>query len=448
MKTLRNALFASVGLAASLGLSAPALSAAPSDILFILDGSGSMWGQVDGVSKIQTAKSALGKLLDEVPADARLGLITYGNHDEKSCSDVTYANPLGADRRDIKAMVDQLKPLGKTPIDMALDMGLRKLAETEPNDIKKSMVLISDGIETCNGDPCDTAALAKYNGVDLKIHVVGFNVDAEARQQLQCIADQGGGQYFDAADTKGFEQAMASVAKVAQVQPEPEVAPTGVFFEDEFDGDGLSSAWTVQNEDPEGYVVEDGSLLMATSSVQEFGTGEPVNLVSFNQDLPKGDWDMTMNVNFDGQTGRDSIWFGLYADPQNYLGIQYYNSVGHCSETVLRLVKKANGDATKFDSRTSGSTTCGFGAGDTQAVITSQAEDGLVLTLSKRGRSYHATATLDGIVGDAGTARTVSTEKLTSLRLPGKPAFLLGKWENVDGEVLSFVDRIEIREVK
>jgi Mg-chelatase subunit ChlD len=448
MKTLRNAFLASVGLLAPLGLSVSAMAAAPSDILFILDGSGSMWGQVDGVAKIETAKTALGKLLDEVPADARLGLITYGNHDEKSCSDVSYANPLGADRREIKATVDQLQPLGKTPIDMALDLGLRKLAETEPNDIKKSMVLISDGIETCNGDPCDTAALAKYNGVDLKIHVVGFDVDAEARKQLQCIADQGGGQYFDAADTKGFEEAMTSVVKVAQAAPEPEAAPAGLFFEDEFDGEGLSSAWTVLNEDPEGYVVEDGSLLMATSKVQQFGTGEPVNLVSFNQDMPKGDWDMTMNVNFDGQTGRDSIWFGLYTDPQNYLGIQYYNSVGFCSETVLRLVKETKGEATKFDSRTSGSTTCGYGAGDTEAVIASQAEDGLVLTISKRGRSYHATATLDGIVGDAGTARTVSTESLTSLRLPGKPAFLLGKWEDADGEVLSFIDRIEIREVK
>ena len=451
---LKNALLASAGLLAQLSLVASAQAAAPSDILFILDGSGSMWGQVDGVSKIATAKSTLGRLLDEVPADARLGLITYGNHEEKSCNDVTYANPLGSDRREIKASIERLQPLGKTPIDMALDMGLRKLAETEPNDIKKSMVLVSDGIETCNGDPCDTAGLAKYNGVDLKIHVVGFDVDAEARKQLQCIADQGGGQYFDAANTKGFEDAMNSVIKVAQAAAEPKAAPapqapaTGPFFVDEFDGESLNPAWSILNDDNEGYVVEDGNLLMATAKVQHFGTGEPVNLVTFNENLPKGDWDMTMHVNFDGQTGRDAIWFGLYTDPQNYLGIQYLNSVGYCSETVLRLVKEAKGETTKFDARTSGSTTCGLGAGDTDAVIASQAEDGLVLTLSKRGRSYHATATLDGIVGDTGTARTVSTESLTSLRSPGKPAFMLGKWEGADGEILSFIDRIEIREVK
>jgi hypothetical protein len=449
---LRNALLASIGFLAPMGLSVPAPAAAPSDILFILDGSGSMWGQVDGVAKIDTAKSTLGKLLGEVPTDARLGLITYGNNDENSCNDVSYANPLGSGREAIRATIGQLRPLGKTPIDMALDLGLRTLGETEPFDIKKSMVLVSDGIETCNGNPCDTAALAKYNGVDLKIHVVGFDVDDEARQQLQCIAENGGGQYFHASDTKGFEDAMASVVKVVQTSaPEPEPAPAPsaeAFFVDEFDGEGLSPAWTVLNEDPAGYIVEDGSLLMATSAVQDFGTGEPVNLVTLNEDMPKGDWDMTMRVNFDGQTGRDSIWFGLYTDPQNFLGIQYFNSVGHCSETVLRLAKKAKGEETKFDARTSGSTTCGFGAGDTEDVIASQAEDGLVLTISKRGRSYHATATLDGIVGDTGTARSVSTESLTSLRLPGKPAFMLGKWEGADGEILSFIDRIEIKEVK
>ena len=431
-----------------MALAMPAQANAPSDILFILDGSGSMWGQVGGVAKIQTAKETLGKLLDTVPADARLGLITYGDRDEKSCTDVSYVNPLGSDRRAIRATIEQLRPLGKTPIDLSLDLGLRTLAETEPNDIKKSLVLVSDGIETCNGDPCGTASLASVNGIDLKIHVVGFDVDAAARAQLECIAEKGGGRYFNASDAKGFEQAMASVVEVARAAPEPEPEPTAIFFEDEFDGEALSPAWEVLNPDADGYIVEDGSLLMATAKVQDFGSGEPVNLVTFNRDLPKGDWDMTMRVNFEGQTGRDSLWFGLYTDPQNYLAIHYLNSVGYCSETVLRLAKVAKGEAAKFDARTSGSTTCGFGAGDTEAVIASQAKDGLLLTLSKRGRNYRATATLKGIVGDTGTARTVSTESLTSLRLPGAPAFMLGKWENADGEVLSFIDRIEIREVK
>lgn len=447
--TIRNALLASVGVLAPMALSMPVQAAAPSDILFILDGSGSMWGQVNGVAKIQTAKQTLTGLLDTVPADARLGLITYGDRDEKSCTDVTYANPLGADRSAIKATIEQLRPLGKTPIDLSLDLGLKKLAETEPNDIKKSLVLVSDGIETCNGDPCDTASLASVNGVDLKVHVVGFDVDAAAREQLECIAEKGGGRYFDAADAKGFEQAMASVVEVAQAAPAPEPAAAAApFFEDEFDGETLSPVWDVVNGDADGYIVEDGSLLMATARTQQFGSGEPVNLFTFNREMPRGDWDMTMRVNFEGQTGRDSIWFGLYTDPQNYLAIQYLNSVGYCSETVLRLAKVAKGEAARFDARTSGSTTCGLGAGDTEAVIASQAEDGLLLTLSKRGRNYHATATLKGIVGDAGTARTVSTESLTSLRLPGKPAFMLGKWENADGEVLSFIDRVEIREVK
>jgi hypothetical protein len=445
-KLLRNALLASVGFASPIALCTAAHAAAPSEMLFILDGSGSMWGQVDGVTKIDTAKTTLGSLLDNVPAGARLGLITYGNRDEKSCQDITYANPIGSDPAAIKATVEQLTPLGKTPIDEAINLAFKKLDEN-PTDIKRSIVLVSDGIETCNGNPCDTASLAKYHGVDLKIHVVGFDVDAEARKQLECIADAAGGQYFNAADTKGFQQAMASVVQVTQAEPEPAPAPTAPFFQDDFDGEALSDAWTVLNEDPDGYIVEDGSLLMASSQVQGFGSGEPTNLVTFNGDMPKGDWDMTMHVKFDGQTGRDSIWFGLYTDPQNYLGIQYTYRHPYCPETVLQLVKMAKGVEAHFGARTSGM--CHTGStGDTEAVVASQAEDGMILTLSKRGRAYHATATLSGIVGDAGSARSVSTDALTSLRLPGKPAFMLGKWENANGEILSYIDKIVITPVE
>ena len=53
-------------------------SAAPSDILFVLDGSGSMWGQIEGVAKIDTAKKTLTRLMNDVPAEARLGFMTYG----------------------------------------------------------------------------------------------------------------------------------------------------------------------------------------------------------------------------------------------------------------------------------------------------------------------------------------------------------------------------------
>ena len=186
MKILRSAL-------AATALTALATSgfAAPSDILFVLDGSGSMWGQIQGEAKIATAKTTMVQLMDDVPTEARVGLMTYGTTSKTSCTDVSVLNTLGSSRDDIKTSINGLKPLGKTPIQRSLIEGIAVLSKAEPSDVQKSLVLVSDGIETCDGDPCAVAASSQFVGVDMKIHVVGFNVDAEARAQLECIADKG-----------------------------------------------------------------------------------------------------------------------------------------------------------------------------------------------------------------------------------------------------------------
>jgi len=328
---LRKRILTTAAVSALSALSLPlSAQAAPSDILFILDGSGSMWGQIDAKAKIETAKTTMANLLDSTPADARIGLMTYGTTSKKSCTDVTVLNPVGADRGSIKRSVAGLTPLGKTPIDLALAMGVKTLADTEPVDTQKSVVLISDGIETCDGDPCSVAGLAKSAGVAMKVHVVGFDVDQDARAQLECIANAGGGRYFNASDTNGFQQAMQAVVQVAQAEPaktEPEPAPAPVatsFFVDDFDGEELGEHWTMTNANEDNFIVEDGSLLMVMSKKQGFHTKEPQNLLKFAPKMPKGDWDMKATVNFDAQTGRDSLWFGLFKDAQNFMAIQHY----------------------------------------------------------------------------------------------------------------------------
>ncbi|MCG8493561.1 MAG: VWA domain-containing protein, partial [Sneathiellales bacterium] len=91
-------------------LGAEKAAAATNDILFIVDGSGSMWGQIDGVAKIQTAKDTMTNLLDDVPSDSRIGLMTYGTNDKKSCDDVTLVNQFSTDRGAVKTALATLKP--------------------------------------------------------------------------------------------------------------------------------------------------------------------------------------------------------------------------------------------------------------------------------------------------------------------------------------------------
>ena len=128
----------------SAGLIATSSLAAPTDILFILDGSGSMWGQIDGEAKISTAKSTLTQLMDDVPTQARVGLMTYGTTSKESCTDVQVLNALGTDRTAIKASISGITPLGKTPIQTALMQGITMLSGAEPPASKRSNILLRD----------------------------------------------------------------------------------------------------------------------------------------------------------------------------------------------------------------------------------------------------------------------------------------------------------------
>ncbi len=90
-----------------------------------------------------------------------------------------------------------------------------------------TVLLISDGIETCGGDPCAVVAALRQKGIKLVVHVVGFDVRGAAVEQLQCIARAGGGGYFQANDTSGLRQALQSVrsAVVEHKAPAPPPEP-------------------------------------------------------------------------------------------------------------------------------------------------------------------------------------------------------------------------------
>ena len=87
MKMLRNRIFTlSLFLIALLVL--PLSSSAGTNLIFIVDGSNSMWGQVDGVAKIETARLALTNLVNEIPNETHVGLMSYGIFSKDSCDDV------------------------------------------------------------------------------------------------------------------------------------------------------------------------------------------------------------------------------------------------------------------------------------------------------------------------------------------------------------------------
>jgi Ca-activated chloride channel family protein len=180
-------------------------------IVFILDASGSMWGQVQGGSKIGIAKNVLTKLVKNIPDGMNVALVTYGQRREGDCRDVEELVPLAPINKDkfIKK-IKAIKPKGKTPITLSIKTTVEKLGAVEE---ETTIILVSDGRETCEGDPCALVKGLKESGVEFVMNVIGFDVSEDDRKQLQCIAEAGEGKYYAAKDAGAFMLAGKKVVE-------------------------------------------------------------------------------------------------------------------------------------------------------------------------------------------------------------------------------------------
>lgn len=209
---------------AGLGLAAfllPSIALAEGKSIIVLDGSGSMWGQIDGRAKLEIAREALAEVLSGLPAETEIGLMAYGHRTKGDCADIELIVPPAAGTGPaIIEAANAMKFLGKTPLSDAVRMAAEELRSTEE---KATVILITDGIETCNADPCALGAELEQSGVDFTAHVVGFGLTAEEGRAVACLAENTGGKYIEAADAGGLVEALQTA--VAEPEPEPEPQP-------------------------------------------------------------------------------------------------------------------------------------------------------------------------------------------------------------------------------
>jgi len=184
-------------------------------LMVILDASGSMWGQIDGETKIDIARRVMTGIINDLPATVDVGLTAYGHRLKGDCNDVEILVPLGpVNKTALAQSLAALNPKGKTPMTASVQMVAEKLKSIEEETI---ILLISDGKETCAGDPCKLIKELKDSGIKFKLHIVGFDVTAEEKQQLECMAQSGGGMYFTAGNTASFKKAFQEIAAVNKV---------------------------------------------------------------------------------------------------------------------------------------------------------------------------------------------------------------------------------------
>jgi von Willebrand factor type A domain len=179
---------------------AQSCNTADRSVLLILDASGSMNAKLpNGETRMAVAQRAIKGVAGFIPAQAQLSLRMYGAQSaagRKNCEDTHLAVPFGpanAASGPITAAVDGAKAQGYTPIAYSLGQAANDFPAAAKERV---IVLVSDGKETCQGDPVIAArALAAKN---ITVHTIGFVVDTAARGQLQAIARATGGTYFDA----------------------------------------------------------------------------------------------------------------------------------------------------------------------------------------------------------------------------------------------------------
>ncbi|MFX0541027.1 VWA domain-containing protein [Roseovarius sp. S4756] len=222
--TIFNA--ATLSLVGTLAFSTTAY-AADENVMIVFDGSNSMWGQIDGTAKIEIARDVMENLLGEWTADRNVGLMAYGHRRRGDCTDIETLVAPGKDTRaGILERIGGITPTGKTPLTTAVE---RAATEMSYADRPATVILISDGLESCERDPCALADALEKGGVGFTAHVVGFGLGDADASALSCLADRTGGQYLSAGNADELGKAFASVSEAvstpepaAEPQPEPE----------------------------------------------------------------------------------------------------------------------------------------------------------------------------------------------------------------------------------
>jgi hypothetical protein len=193
------------------------VSAQDRSVALVLDASGSMKAALpDGSTRIDAAKAAVDHLIATLDSSTRIALRVYGDQsptEKKDCKDTRLLGAFDAVEASGATIVSQariIRPQGYTPITYALTLAARDLSTEEASS--RAVVLVSDGKETCPGDPCVAAKALADADAKLVVHTVGVGVDAVTRGQLQCIARMARGSYFD---TDSAAELAAALGKAA-----------------------------------------------------------------------------------------------------------------------------------------------------------------------------------------------------------------------------------------
>lgn len=173
------------------------------NIEIILDSSGSMANVINGKTMMELAKQTINDFLSKVPKDANVSLRVYGHKGTGSDADkVTSCSSIeqvygykSYSQGEFNKALNKFKPSGWTPIAKALEESKKAFSKFDSKTNTNLIYLVSDGVETCDGDPVKVAKSFASSNISPIINVIGFNVDSKAQKQLKQVAESANGIY-------------------------------------------------------------------------------------------------------------------------------------------------------------------------------------------------------------------------------------------------------------
>jgi hypothetical protein len=217
-------------LAAMAGVRAAPAGGDVTDLALILDCSGSMsQATPGGETRMDAAKRVVVDLVHKIPNGINVALVIYGHEvyggaeDPRNCQAVKVARPLAklddAGKSDLAAFIGRLKPTGATPIALSLRTAGEELAKSGG---LCGVVLVTDGIESCKGDPAaEAAALAAKLKLTFGVNVVSFGLKPEEDAAIAKIAEAGKGKFYSADNSKELTDSLGAIAKEIQAAAKP-----------------------------------------------------------------------------------------------------------------------------------------------------------------------------------------------------------------------------------
>lgn len=185
------------------------------NVMILLDASGSMAEKVPGGVKMDLAKKAVKEFASQMPEGADVSLVAYGHKGSNSkkdqsvsCRGIEEVYSLGSyEENRFNQALEGFQPTGWTPLAASMEQAKAKLGSHA--GAENIVYVVSDGVETCGGDPVGVDRQLHQSNMKAVVNIIGFDVNNAGQEALKAVADAGGGDFNSVDSQADLDQYFA-----------------------------------------------------------------------------------------------------------------------------------------------------------------------------------------------------------------------------------------------